>query len=79
MDDHFGNGFLLFIAQEERIMMKVKVAIPKISKNSGCNDIKFLVVDLGRIELPSSGCKPEALPLSYKPVTNHAYILYFTF
>ena len=27
------------------------------------------VVDLGRIELPSAGCKPAVLPLNYGPKT----------
>lgn len=33
-----------------------------------------LLVDLGRIELPSAGCKPAALPLSYRPSSKFFYI-----
>lgn len=29
------------------------------------------IVDLRGIEPPSAGCKPAALPLSYKPMTAH--------
>ncbi len=63
---HRGRGFLFFNAQIADRAMKMNVATPKISKNSGLNNDIWSILKLARTFFAAAGGKvcPREIPKS---------------